>query len=102
MTDTPPRAKITHHVGPHGGTYVAQLEGESAVGKLEWEPRGEDIRIATHTIVPPAIGGRGVAGELVDRMVEDARKLGFRIVPRCSYVAARFDRNPEWSELRAR
>lgn len=92
---------ITHNVGPHGGTYVAQLEGESAVGKLEWEPRGENIRVAMHTIVPPAIGGRGVARELVDRMVEDAQKLGFRIVPQCSYAAARFDQNPDWNDLRA-
>ena len=96
---------ITHHVVGQGGKYVAHLEGESAQGTLEWEPRngsdGEDVRIATHTIVPKEIGGRGVAAELVDRFVADARSQGFKIEPRCSYVEAKFDENAEWENLRA-
>ena len=92
---------ITHHVQGQGGKYVADVAGESATGTLEWEPRGEDVRVATHTIVPNAIGGRGVAAQLVERFVEDARRLDFRIVPQCSYVAKKFDENPDWSDLRA-
>ena len=92
---------ITHHVQGQGGKYVADVAGEKATGTLEWEPRGEDVRVATHTIVPGAIGGRGVAAQLVERFVEDARRLDFRIVPQCSYVAKKFDENPDWSDLRA-
>jgi predicted GNAT family acetyltransferase len=92
---------ITHHTHGHGGKYVATIEGEEPTGYLEWEPRGENVRVATHTVVPPAIGGRGIAAELVERLVADAREQGFRIVPECSYVAAKFDRNPDWRDLRA-
>ena len=96
---------ITHHVVGQGGKYVAHLDGESAQGTLEWEPGGEkeerEIRVATHTIVPKEIGGRGVARELVDRFVADARDKDFLIRPDCSYVAAKFEENPEWSDLRA-
>lgn len=96
---------ITHHVQGLGGKYIAHLEGEHATGFLEWEPvdnaRGDDIRVATHTVVPRAIGNRGVAAALVKRLVNDARQQGFTIVPQCSYVDALFDRNPDWSDLRA-
>lgn len=92
---------ITHDEHGSGGIYVAHIEGEQATGYLEWEPRGRDIRVATHTVVPPAIGGRGVAAALVEQLVADAREQGFRIVPQCSYVAAKFDRNPAWADLRA-
>jgi len=92
---------ITHHIHGAGGRYVAKIEGETATGYLEWEPRGESTRVATHTVVPPAIGGRGVAAELVERLVADARDEGFKIVPQCSYVAAKFADNPDWHDLRA-
>lgn len=96
---------ITHHVQGTGGRYVAAVEGATEQGYLEWEAGGErngkEIRIAAHTIVPRAIGGRGVAGALVRRLVEDARRSGFLIRADCSYVAKRFAENPEWAALEA-
>lgn len=96
---------ITHHVQGAGGRYVAAVEGETEQGYLEWEPGaeqdGKEVRIAAHTIVPRAIGGRGVAAALVDRFVEDAGRQGFLIRPDCSYVARRFGENPDWASLRA-
>ncbi len=38
---------------------------------------------------------------LVEALIEDARSEGFKIIPTCSYVAAQFDRHPEWADLRA-
>ena len=45
--------------------------------------------------------GRGIAGQLVRALVEDARAGGFRIVPKCPYVGDWFDRHPEEADLRA-
>lgn len=103
MSDIAAKVTITHHVQGQGGTYVAHIEGESTEGFLEWEPHsGEgDVRIATHTVVPSEISGRGIAALLVQRLVEDANQLGFTVVPRCSYVAAKFDENPDWEGVRA-
>ncbi|HCO46941.1 MAG TPA: N-acetyltransferase, partial [Erythrobacter sp.] len=53
------------------------------------------------TIVPPELRGQGIAGRLVDALVRDARREGFKIIPSCSYVAAQFDQHPEWEPLRA-
>ncbi|MEW4449608.1 GNAT family N-acetyltransferase [Qipengyuania sp. JC766] len=92
---------IRHEVRDNGGRYVAEPADSDSRGHLDWEPRGTDVRIATHTIVPREIGGRGIAGQLVDALVADAREQGFKIDPQCSYVAAKFDDNPEWADLRA-
>lgn len=100
MDDPKDTVTITQSPYGEGGRYVAQVEGEEATGYLEWEPDGENVRVATHTVVPPAIGGRGIAGLLVKRLIADAHEEGFRIVPQCSYVAAKFDKNPDWSDLR--
>lgn len=103
MTDQSAKLTITHHVAGQGGRYVAVLEGEAAEGYLEWEPGGtrdgREVRVAAHTIVPRAIGGRGVAAALVDRLVEDAQRQDFLIRPDCSYVAKKFAENPDWAPL---
>lgn len=91
---------ITRHGDEAAGEYRAHVAGSSAVGRLTWKRRGA-VRIADHTTVPPAIGGRGVAARLVEALVADARAQGFRIDPECSYVEAAFRRHPEWADLRA-
>lgn len=106
-----PRADVTisHQTLGDGGKYVAHPADSETTGYLEWEQRGttesdtggKDVRIATHTLVPPAIGNRGIAARLVERMVADAREQGFRIDPQCSYVEALFKRHPDWADLRA-
>ncbi len=83
------------------GEYHAAVSGSDAIGRLTWVGRGENVRAAEHTLVPPEIGGRGVAARLVEHMVADAREHGFRIRPVCSYVVAAFDRHPDWADVRA-
>lgn len=91
---------ITSHGDKHVGEYRAQIEGSHHVGRLVWVQRG-NVRHAEHTEVPPAIGGRGVAARLVEALVADARVGNFLIAPDCSYVAAAFDKHPEWARLLA-
>ena len=104
-TDDRADVTITHHVEGQGGKYVAKPADSDVTGYLEWEPqsavREDEVRVATHTIVPGEIGGRGIAAQLVERFVADAREQGFRIVPQCSYVEKKFDENPDWADLRA-
>lgn len=92
---------ITHFERENGGKYIADVAGEKAQGYLEWERGGDDIRVATHTVVPPEIGGRGIAALLVERLMADAREYGFKVAPKCWYVAKKFDQNPSWADLRA-
>ena len=91
---------ITRHGNNQAGEYHAHLAGETAIGRLTWIARN-GVRVAEHTLVPSEIGGRGVAGKLVEALVAEAREQGFKINPQCSYVAAAFKRHPEWSDLHA-
>jgi uncharacterized protein len=90
---------ITHHGDDQAGEYRAHIAGSAHIGRLSWVRRG-GARVAEHTLVPPAIGGRGVAARLVEALVGDARAQGFKVVPQCSYVDVAFARHPEWAELK--
>ena len=92
--------EITRHGDDQAGEYRARLADSPRIGRLTWVRRGT-VRVAEHTLVPPEIGGRGVAARLVEALIEDARAQHFQIDPQCSYVAAAFDKHPEWAALRA-
>jgi predicted GNAT family acetyltransferase len=91
---------ITRHDQGARGEYHAAVPGSEAIGRLTYQRRG-DVLVADHTLVPPEIGGRGVAARLVEALIADAREEGNKIVPQCSYVEALFRRHPEWADLRA-
>ncbi|HKR92628.1 GNAT family N-acetyltransferase [Novosphingobium sp.] len=91
---------ITKHETVSTGEYHAHVADSDEIGRLTWRAR-DGIRYAEHTLVPKAIGGRGVAARLVEAMVADARENGFKIAPICSYVVAAFDRHPEWADVKA-
>ena len=91
---------VITHVGQGAeGEYQARIAGIATLGRLTYVRRG-DVLTAEHTLVPPEIGGRGIAGKLVEALMADARMHGWKIVPECSYVAAAFKRHPEWADLR--
>ena len=91
---------ITRHGSGTSGEYHAHVAGSSHIGRLSWVLRGA-VRVAEHTLVPPEIGGRGVAGKLVAALMSDAREQGFTVDPQCSFVAAAFRKHPEWADLQA-
>ncbi|MEO0032584.1 MAG: hypothetical protein RIS94_2342 [Pseudomonadota bacterium] len=99
-----PDVTITHFDQGARGEYHARVEGSETIGRLTYkrvEQGGAEVLVADHTLVPPEIGGRGVAGKLVEALVADARRLGWKIVPECSYVEAAFRRHPDWADLLA-
>lgn len=55
----------------------------------------------THTLVPPALEGRGIAAALVTEALAHARREGWRVRPDCSYVESYIRRHPETRDLLA-
>ena len=80
------------------GRFTTEADGQT--GYLEYERNGETM-VITHTIVPPAIGGRGIASELVRAAVEHAKAEGLKVDPRCSYADGWLRKHPEYEALRA-
>ena len=61
--------------------------------------RTGDVLVLHHTEVPSALQGLGLAGELVQSVLDWARAEGLRVRPTCSYVAAYMKRHPTTQDL---
>ena len=81
------------------GRYVARVEGIDAEAELTFTHRGPAVISADHTGAPEALRGTGAASALVDQLIADARSSGFRIIPICPYVRARYAKHPEWQDV---
>lgn len=57
------------------------------------------VIVFTHTVVPEAIGGRGVATELVKAGLASARERGLQVTPRCPVFRAFMKRHAETRDL---
>ena len=73
--------KIVHR--PEQSRFETEVDGRTAY--LTYERAGDTV-VMTHTLVPPEIGGRGVAADLTAAAVGWAREQGLQIDPQCSYV----------------
>ncbi|MCQ8781963.1 GNAT family N-acetyltransferase [Mangrovibrevibacter kandeliae] len=89
-----------HHEA-HGGRGRFASGGGEETAEMTYHMRGETVVVFDHTFVPPALRGRGLAEQLVAAGVEWAKAEGLRIVPQCSYVAALFQRRPDYRALQA-
>ena len=99
MTD---EVTVTRELKPTRGRYVARVAGQPGEAVLTFERERPDLIVADHTLTPVPLRGRGIATVLVEHMIADARREGFKVRPTCPFVVAQFDRHPDWSDLRAR
>jgi uncharacterized protein len=82
--------EIKHEEAAH--RFTTEVDGQRAV--LDYTIAG-DVMTITHTGVPQAIGGRGIAGELMRAALDAAKKAGWKVIPVCSYAAAYLAKHPE-------
>jgi hypothetical protein len=67
---------------------------DGARAHLDYTLSGQEMTI-THTRVPDAIAGRGVAAALTRAALGAAREAGWTVIPACSYAAAYLARHPQ-------
>ena len=87
---------ITHN--PQAQRFETTVDGTTAY--ISYVDNG-DVIVYDHTIVPSAIGGRGIAGELTKHALDYAREQGKKVVPACSYVASYMQKHPEYADIKA-
>jgi len=85
------------------------IRHDEAARRFEWTEDGHPCVLDyvldgavvsfTHTGVPAAVGGRGIAADLARFGLDTARARGWRVRPLCSYVAAFVRRHPEYQDL---
>lgn len=98
MTEqTPADAPTIHHdTGVH--RFATTIDGTKAY--LDYRMEGRTL-VVTHTWVPEAIGGRGIASHLVRAAFDYARQAGLKVLTQCSYAEAWVQRRPEYQTLLA-
>ena len=84
---------IEHDIQGH--RFATEVDGQRAV--LDYVLT-DHIMTITHTGVPPAIGGRGIAAALMGAALNAARAAGWTVNPVCSYAAAYMRRHPDVAE----
>jgi uncharacterized protein len=63
--------------------------------------REGDVIVFTHTLVPPAIEGRGVASRLIRFALDSARDQKLKVRSLCPFVTQFIARHPEYRDLLA-
>ena len=94
MKGKPADIVVRHNVGE--SRFEAVVEDTLSVA--DYQIREREM-IMTHTYVPPAMRGRGIAEKLVRAALEHARAEKLRVVPACSYVDVYIQRHPEFQPL---
>ncbi len=89
-------ASVRHEPANH--RFVIDGDGEQSV--LDYCLEG-DVMTITHTGVPSALSGRGLASELTQAAFETARAEGWKVVPACSYAAGWIEKHAAFKDLLA-
>lgn len=80
-----------------GGRYVATLDNSEA--EMTYTRVGPSVISVDHTRVPESMRGKGIAQALAKSVIMDARRGGWKIIPRCSFLHAQAARHPDWSDV---
>lgn len=83
-------AQVRDH--PQKFRFELRVGDETAVAM--YQRRGHII-VFTHTLVPAALEGQGVASRLIGAALDAARAASEQVVPLCPFVAAYIRRHPE-------
>lgn len=88
---------------------MVELNDNAALRRFEMVVDGEtafvnyaaenDQLVLVHTEVPQALAGRRVGTALARAVLDEARRRGQRVAPRCEFISAFIQRHPEYSDL---
>jgi predicted GNAT family acetyltransferase len=80
-----PECKYEYHIDGH----IAYITYDDQDGNMH----------LTHTIVPDALAGKGLAKQLLEDVLEQIKKDGKKAVAQCSYIVKYQEKNPDKSDI---
>jgi predicted GNAT family acetyltransferase len=83
---------------PDSGRFTASVEGHECVALYRIYGK---VMMLTHTGVPKALRGRGIAAVLVQAALDHARERGLKVRPDCSYAEDYMHKHPATLDLLA-
>ncbi len=78
--------------------FLVQSDGHTAVLEYHLRADGQTV-VFPHTVVPPALGGRGIGSRLARAALDWAQAQGYKVEARCWFVAGYIERHPEYQPL---
>jgi predicted GNAT family acetyltransferase len=72
------------------------VDGQIAFATYRREP---GVLVIPYVESPPSLRGTGVAGRLMQGVLELARREGVKVSPLCPYAAAYIKRHPQYADL---
>lgn len=92
--NTPSVPGIEHDAA--ASRFQTLVDGQRAVLDYDLD---DGVMVITHTGVPEAIGGRGIAAALTRFALEHARAAGWKVIPACAYATTFMQRHGEYADL---
>lgn len=80
-----------------GNALVYRDESNKMLAEITFPPSSsrENVVIADHTYTDPSLRGQGIAGKLLDQLVDLMKQEGKKIKATCPYVVRKFNDEPE-------
>lgn len=76
--------------------YEYHIDGHTAY--ITYDDQNGEMHL-THTIVPDALAGKGLAKKLLEDVLQEIKKADKKAVAKCSYIVKYQEKNPEANDL---
>lgn len=76
--------------------FVVKDEDGNEAGEVTYTREGDNILIIDHTGVEEDHRGQGLAEQLVNKVVDKAKKEDLKVMPACPFAKKQFDENADY------
>ncbi len=91
--------EIKHKESDSRGMFY--MEDDSGItSELTYAKQDNGILVVDHTETRPELEGKGLASQLLKKIVEFARENELKIDPLCPFAEVKFDETPEYKDVR--
>ena len=91
--------EIQHKEGGSRGKFFIEAEGKR-VAAIVYEINNDTL-VIEHTEVDPSLRGKNIGRQLVQQVVDEARKENKKVSPVCPFAKALFEKVPDWQDVLA-
>lgn len=88
---------VIHNAAEHRFELGIEGSEELALAYYAMDENGD--RVLTHTEVPSAFSGQGIASRLAKGVFDDARANGIKLILRCPFMAHWYTRHPDYADV---
>ncbi len=96
LSSDAPRIEVVDN--PDETRYEIRVDGALA-GFVLYRDEGGDRRVLVHTEIDDAYEGQGLGGRVAAFALDDIRRRGLRVVPRCPFIRGYIERHPDYADL---